>query len=1202
MSNDVRVRITGDATGVKQATREASQSLAGLADNAKSLIAPLSSLFAGVSVGAFAAKLVQTQREFDVLNASLVTVTGSSGAAAREFAWIKQFAAETPYSLNQVTQSFIKMKAMGLDASEAALRSYGNTASAMGKDLDQMIEAVADAATGEFERLKEFGIKAKQQGDRVSLTFQGVTKTVGNNAAEIIKYLQDIGNNEFASAMAERAKTLDGAISNLGDTWDGLFRTINDNNAGGLIYDSVTVASGALRDAIDVLDGMSIAAESNARQTGAMATVQEGIATIFETVAVLGVNVAYVLKAVGNEIGGLAAQAAAVSRLDFSAAADIGRMMKEDADAARAAVDAQSEAILSARANADEFRRLVKEAGGATMTADYVSAVERLIEMQASGRISAKAFHDALNAIQPAAKGASGALSGASGAADETSKAAKKAAEAIARQIKALEDQAATYGLSEKSIALYKLAQDGATAAQLAHAETVLDEIAALKERNDLSKAYAQNVAAMLDPIEKQARALEDELETYGLTEAQIQQTIIARIEEARAIAAANGASEDHLRYLDREIEARKRIATAADGLDVRRANADAAREAEESWRRTADAIEDALIDALMEGGKSGAEYIEGLFRTMVLRPIVQAIVQPVAGGITSALGFGQPGASGGGSSSGGLSPTSMIPGSVMGNAALWAGSALGAGTMAGGFLTGMGTAAVSGAGTLGTMSAGASLMGTAGGGAAGAGMMVGAALPWVGAGLALASVFGLFDKKPSDKSAWATANPMTGAMVDVGSMTGKKDPGQEARDATAQLAQYLSAFAKDAGINRNLTVMTGARDGFRVDLAGGLRSPTAPRGNGGYGYNFGDVGEEAMQRILSDLVDEGTLPQETIDAWRQMRTDAQGAARDAQEQIDVLDLLTQGINKAEIERANTMQQAGETLAAAYARMVAVENGIRAAIAQTFDTPAERLADAFKDIGQTIPKTVAEYERLVRAQDLTTEAGRNQAVALLNVKGLWDEAQQAQVQAAEEAARAAEEALAVWARLRDDLTAFRADLTTGALAGLSPEAAYRAAQGQFADTSRLAGLGNQDALAQLADVGRALLEASRAYNAGTAAYYADRDTVLGAVDSGLALTGRKIAGFAGGGMFGGGLRIVGERGPELEATGPARIWNAQQTQAMLGGGAEVVRELQAVVRVLSTGLSSMDRRLANLERSSDEQARVARLAADRRAA
>jgi hypothetical protein len=39
--------------------------------------------------------------------------------------------------------------------------------------------------------------------------------------------------------------------------------------------------------------------------------------------------------------------------------------------------------------------------------------------------------------------------------------------------------------------------------------------------------------------------------------------------------------------------------------------------------------------------------------------------------------------------------------------------------------------------------------------------------------------------------------------------------------------------------------------------------------------------------------------------------------------------------------------------------------------------------------------------------------------------------------------------------------------------------------------------------------------------------------------------------FATGGMHAGGLRIVGENGPELEATGPSRIYNAADTMAML---------------------------------------------------
>ena len=45
-----------------------------------------------------------------------------------------------------------------------------------------------------------------------------------------------------------------------------------------------------------------------------------------------------------------------------------------------------------------------------------------------------------------------------------------------------------------------------------------------------------------------------------------------------------------------------------------------------------------------------------------------------------------------------------------------------------------------------------------------------------------------------------------------------------------------------------------------------------------------------------------------------------------------------------------------------------------------------------------------------------------------------------------------------------------------------------------------------------------------------------------------------IKGFASGGSFMGGMRVVGENGPELEITGPSRIYSAQQTKEILGGG------------------------------------------------
>lgn len=44
-----------------------------------------------------------------------------------------------------------------------------------------------------------------------------------------------------------------------------------------------------------------------------------------------------------------------------------------------------------------------------------------------------------------------------------------------------------------------------------------------------------------------------------------------------------------------------------------------------------------------------------------------------------------------------------------------------------------------------------------------------------------------------------------------------------------------------------------------------------------------------------------------------------------------------------------------------------------------------------------------------------------------------------------------------------------------------------------------------------------------------------------------------VAGYAGGGDHPGGLRLVGEDGPELEATGASRIYNSEQTQKILSG-------------------------------------------------
>ena len=186
-------------------------------------------------------QIADTITTFEKLEASLRTVTGSADNAKGVFTILQEFAAATPFQLEEVVAAFIKLKALGLEPSEEALRSYGNTAVAMGKSLNQFIEAVADAATGEFERLKEFGIRAKVQGEQVTFTFQGVSTTVGKNAAEIEAYLRSIGQVQFAGAMEEQAGTLNVALSNMSDAFSRLVKSIGDAGLTDLL---ISIANG----------------------------------------------------------------------------------------------------------------------------------------------------------------------------------------------------------------------------------------------------------------------------------------------------------------------------------------------------------------------------------------------------------------------------------------------------------------------------------------------------------------------------------------------------------------------------------------------------------------------------------------------------------------------------------------------------------------------------------------------------------------------------------------------------------------------------------------------------------------------------------------------------------------------------------------------------------------------------------------------
>lgn len=263
----VYYETTLDTSGLISGQREVDRRLDGIGKSGDRLQAKFTAIstaitaaIAAIGVEALASQIVTVQRRFDVMFASLKTVTGGANAAGDAFERIRKFAAETPYTLDQAVNGFVKLKALGLDPSERAMTSFGNTAAAMGKDLTQMIEAVADASTGEFERLKEFGIKASKEGERITFTFRGAKTEVENSASAITEYLTKIGEVDFAGAMSERMKTLDGDLSNLSDSWEAFVLSVSQSGVGEAVARSVKLATEAIQEATASVKGGELTA------------------------------------------------------------------------------------------------------------------------------------------------------------------------------------------------------------------------------------------------------------------------------------------------------------------------------------------------------------------------------------------------------------------------------------------------------------------------------------------------------------------------------------------------------------------------------------------------------------------------------------------------------------------------------------------------------------------------------------------------------------------------------------------------------------------------------------------------------------------------------------------------------------------------------------------------------------------------------
>jgi len=637
--------------------------------------------------------------------------------------------------------------------------------------------------------------------------------------------------------------------------------------------------------------------------------------------------------------------------------------------------------------------------------------------------------------------------------------AAGERAEAIQLRVAALKEKYLSGPKPGKSEA-----QKALEAEAKAHAKAVADAAAEYEK-------YLGTLDRQTESQEKATQALRDELIAMTAGKEVLAEIIMAReaINLAKADERVLGAAstEEYVRLvaiantLREQLALRRGIAAAMASKEsvaaaekaakeLTDASAKAAKDAAREWERAAQQIEQTLTDALMRGFESGKSFgqnmrdtIVNLFKTMVLRPVVQMVVSPVASALTSYLGYGQPaGVSGGGA---GGSPFSTAAG-------------LGAMGAFGSFGTafGMGSS-LTAAGSIGTALSASGTMIGAGNYAAGFGMGAGAlAGPAALAAMYTQQASAAYDQGFRRGQARQAVNPVSGALLGGGfglyaGLTADVATGLSKLGLSNKWADILSGatvvaklFGRAAPRVTETGVMgtiggdgdfTGKAYANIIEKGGVLRSDKKYSRTSALGEDMARYLDDASASVFDKAKSYGQvlgLPAQTLgditkaikiklgndaeanktaileamasygDAlvagWAEAlkplsiygETTAQTVERVAGSLSTVNDVLKQlGLTLL----GTSVAGAGSAVALAEAfGGLEVLQQASASYYEKFYSDAERTAaqtamvgQALGDLGLAMPGTRDQFRALVEAADLTTEAGRTQYATLLGV-------------------------------------------------------------------------------------------------------------------------------------------------------------------------------------------------------------------------
>jgi phage-related minor tail protein len=688
----------------------------------------------------------------------------------------------------------------------------------------------------------------------------------------------------------------------------------------------------------------------------------------------------------------------------------------------------------------------------------------------------------------------------------------------VDEQAKLLAKQPAIKKAAEERISLLKAEAElqAETAKELADAYVAEDQARAAARAS--VAAYAKGIADTSDELKL-------ELSLVGATEAARKRALALykiELDLKKQIAAIEDFKSGFDEAQREEERAKAHAAAAQARANVElQAEIDVAEKAQKEWETTNKQIGDSFVDNLMRGGKSVAQYLKDLFRTLVLRPLLAPIGSAMAAGVgmlptaANAAGSGMLGSIG----------SSMLGSSIMGGLS---GVSLGMGaTMTNGIIGGFGANMAN----IGAMMSGGSY-----------GMALGAAMPYLGLALAAISLLsGAFKGETRSGGKYTGLNFIEGPSG--GEING--DASRTAIGATIQnINQTLGALGASARLTDLQSGFESSERGKGFAYAGGTLSTGAVFGQthgAGWQNRRGSMtpeqaaaafGEELKQATLQAL-QAADVPGQLGDYLRQLGDIDQlsGGALDAalarinkalsekqtlEEQL--LTLQSTDLENLTRAREHEREALDESNRALYDQVIALQDqkaATEAAAARQREIDGERYGletQLLQLQGNTAelrrrelelldPSNRALYDQITALQDqkvAAEQAAQAHTALLESLTGGLDDATRALVDARRAESDALkdnisrlESAAQRYRAFSNDIRTFRDSLLLGDLSPLTPAQRYAESRRIAEETYALALTGDQGAMSRIPQVAQDFLRASQVYNASSDAYLRD---------------------------------------------------------------------------------------------------------------